>query len=80
MVGILVWIHWWIDCLVNSLRVPNDSLTVSFFTKGGNEGMGGLMKASLYGLFILLIYTSLSIPFHFNTDPEVLSEVATSVG
>ncbi len=57
---------------------PMIPLTVSFFTKGdgGGKGMG---KAMLYGFFIFLIYALLSVPFHFNTDPEVLNEIATSV-
>lgn len=57
---------------------PMIPLTVSFFTKGdGNSN--GLGKAILYGFFIFLIYALLSVPFHFNADPAVLSEVATSV-
>ena len=57
---------------------PMIPLTVSFFTKsdGGGSGVG---KAALYGFFIFMIYAILSVPFHFNTDPEVLNEVATSV-
>jgi thiol:disulfide interchange protein DsbD len=64
---------------------PMIPLTVSFFTKGGgNPANGkahgkGVGKAVLYGFFIFLIYAVLSIPFHFNTDPEVLNEIATSV-
>jgi len=61
---------------------PMIPLTVSFFTKGdGSEGASGkgVGKAVLYGFFIFLIYAVLSIPFHFNTDPEVLNEIATSV-
>lgn len=57
---------------------PMIPLTVSFFTKGDGEGKG-LGKAMLYGFFIFIIYALLSVPFHFNTDPEVLNEVATSV-
>lgn len=57
---------------------PMIPLTVSFFTKGDGEGKG-LGKAMLYGFFIFLIYALLSVPFHFNTDPEVLNEIATSV-
>lgn len=57
---------------------PMIPLTVSFFTKGDGEGKG-VGKAVLYGFFIFAIYAILSIPFHFNTDPEVLNEVATSV-
>jgi len=58
---------------------PMIPLTVSFFTKGGKDGKKGLGRAVLYGFFIFLIYAALSIPFHFNTDPEVLNEIATSV-
>ncbi len=57
---------------------PMIPLTVSFFTKGDGGGKG-LGKALLYGFFIFLIYAILSIPFHFNTDPAVLNEIATSV-
>ncbi len=57
---------------------PMIPLTVSFFTKG-DGGVKGLGKAVLYGFFIFLIYAILSIPFHFNADPAVLSEIATSV-
>lgn len=58
---------------------PMIPLTVSFFTKGDGGGSKGIGKAALYGFFIFLIYAVLSIPFHFNTDPEILNEVATSV-
>ncbi len=58
---------------------PMIPLTVSFFTKGGEGGGKGIGQAVLYGFFIFLIYAVLSIPFHFNTDPEVLNEIATSV-
>ncbi|MCO4813252.1 MAG: protein-disulfide reductase, partial [Flavobacteriales bacterium] len=57
---------------------PMIPLTVSFFTKG-DSGSSGVGKAVLYGFFIFLIYALLSVPFHFNADPAVLSEVATSV-
>ncbi len=57
---------------------PMIPLTVSFFTKG-DGGSSGIGKAILYGFFIFLIYALLSVPFHFNADPAVLSEVATSV-
>ncbi|PCJ25531.1 MAG: hypothetical protein COA97_07625 [Flavobacteriales bacterium] len=57
---------------------PMIPLTVSFFTKGAGES-SGLWKAILYGFFIFLIYALLSVPFHFNADPAVLSEIATSV-
>ena len=61
---------------------PMIPLTVSFFTKSDGEGEAsskGIGKALLYGFFIFLIYAILSIPFHFNTDPAVLNDIATSV-
>ncbi|MFM7104719.1 MAG: protein-disulfide reductase DsbD domain-containing protein, partial [Flavobacteriales bacterium] len=56
---------------------PMIPLTVSFFTKGSG---GGKSMAVLYGLFILLIYLLLSLPFHLskNVDPEVLNSIATN--
>lgn len=58
---------------------PMIPLTVSFFTKGGEDKGKGLGKAGLYGLFILLIYVSLSIPFHVsNLDPQILNGIATN--
>jgi len=57
---------------------PMIPLTVSFFTKeeGKTNGIG---KATLYGVFIFMIYALLSVPFHFSADPALLSEIATSV-
>lgn len=59
---------------------PMIPLTVSFFTKG-SEGNKGKRRALTYGLFILLIYFILSLPFHLskNVDPEVLNSIATNV-
>lgn len=58
---------------------PMIPLTVSFFTKGGKDSKGGFGKAALYGLFIFLIYVSLSLPFWFtNADPQMLSGIATN--
>lgn len=56
---------------------PMIPLTVSFFTKGGSD-KGGVVRAILYGFFIFLIYASLSIPFHFGSDPEVLNQLSTN--
>ena len=58
---------------------PMIPLTVSFFTKGGQDAKGGFGKAALYGLFIFLIYTSLSLPFWFtDADPQMLNGLATN--
>lgn len=58
---------------------PMIPLTVSFFTKGDQSRSKGIFNAALYGFFIFFIYAVLSVPFHFNADPEVLNEIATSV-
>ncbi|MDA9262006.1 thioredoxin family protein [Flavobacteriales bacterium] len=58
---------------------PMIPLTVSFFTKGGQDSKGGFGKAALYGFFIFLIYVSLSLPFWFtNADPQMLNGIATN--
>lgn len=58
---------------------PMIPLTVSFFTKGGQDSKGGFGKAALYGFFIFLIYISLSLPFWFtNADPQMLNGIATN--
>jgi thiol:disulfide interchange protein len=58
---------------------PMIPLTVSFFTKGSENGKGK-QQAITYGFFILLIYFFLSLPFHLskNVDPGVLNEIATN--
>jgi thiol:disulfide interchange protein DsbD len=58
-------------------------LTVSFFTKkdrNTNE-KGGVFKAILYGVFIVLVYVALSIPFHLldSVNPDILNEISTNV-
>jgi len=55
---------------------PMIPLTVSFFTKGSNSSL----NAFIYGSFIILIYISLSIPFHFidSLDPEILNSISTN--
>jgi thiol:disulfide interchange protein DsbD len=60
---------------------PMIPLTVSFFTKKSGSRKKGILDASLYGFFILLIYVLLSIPFHFldSSNPEVLNSISTNV-
>lgn len=60
---------------------PMIPLTVSFFTKKSGSKAKGIFDASLYGLFILLIYLLLSIPFHFldSSNPEILNTISTNV-
>ena len=58
---------------------PMVPLTVSFFTKGGQEKGSGIGKALLYGFSIIIVYVSLSLPFYFQgTDPEVLNKISSS--
>lgn len=65
--------------LITPCVFPMIPLTVSFFTKGGSEKGKGIAKALLYGLSIVLVYVSLSLPFYFSgTDPEVLNQISTS--
>jgi thiol:disulfide interchange protein len=60
---------------------PMIPLTVSFFTKQSKNKKKGISNAILYGLFIVVIYILLSIPFHFldSLDPEILNNISTNV-
>ncbi|WP_299526554.1 cytochrome c biogenesis protein CcdA [Winogradskyella sp.] len=60
---------------------PMIPLTVSFFTKSARIKKKGIINAMLYGLFIVLIYLLLSLPFHTldTLDPEILNEISTNV-
>lgn len=61
---------------------PMIPLTVSFFTKNGNDKKSsGIGKALLYGFFILLVYLILSVPFHLldSVNPDILNEISTNV-
>lgn len=59
---------------------PMIPLTVSFFTKKSGDKSKGTGNAVLYGLFILLIYVALSIPFHiFKLGDNVYNEISTNI-
>lgn len=60
---------------------PMIPLTVSFFTKQSQNKRKGVSNAILYGLFIVVIYILLSLPFHFldSLDPEILNTISTNV-
>ncbi len=60
---------------------PMIPLTVSFFTKQSGNRSKGIANAILYGLFIVLIYVLLSLPFHlFDTvDSQILNTIATNI-
>ncbi|SEC22753.1 thiol:disulfide interchange protein DsbD [Tenacibaculum sp. MAR_2009_124] len=60
---------------------PMIPLTVSFFTKKNEKKVQSSGNAILYGLFIVLIYGLLSLPFHFldSLDPEILNNISTNI-
>lgn len=60
---------------------PMIPLTVSFFTKHSQKKSKGIINALLYGLFIVLIYFLLSLPFHLfdSVDSQILNSIATNV-
>ena len=60
---------------------PMIPLTVSFFTKQSPTRSKGIFNAVMYGVFILLIYVILSIPFHFldSNNPEILNTISTNI-
>lgn len=60
---------------------PMIPLTVSFFTKHSSNQGSGKKLAIVYGLFIFLIYTSFSIPFHLigNVSPTIYNDISTNV-
>jgi thiol:disulfide interchange protein DsbD len=55
-------------------------LTVSFFTKK-NDNTNGYSNAILYGVFIVLVYLILSIPFHLldSVNPDILNDISTNI-
>lgn len=61
---------------------PMIPLTVSFFTKGMKAKAKGRRDAMLYGLFILLIFVLLSLPFHIidGISGNIFNKISTSVG
>ena len=60
---------------------PMIPLTVSFFTKHSEKKSKGIANALLYGLFIVLIYFLLSLPFHLfdSVDSQILNTIATNI-
>lgn len=66
--------------LITPCVFPMIPLTVSFFTKKAITKKQGIVNASLYGFFILLIYILLSVPFYFldSASPEILNSVSTN--
>ena len=60
---------------------PMIPLTVSYFLEHKKLKYGSLKSASLYGLFIVLIYLGLSLPFHVfdNLNPNILNAISTNI-
>ena len=60
---------------------PMIPLTVSYFIDQSKLKYSSLTSASLYGIFIILIYVLLSIPFHLfdSLNPNILNTISTNV-
>ena len=60
---------------------PMIPLTVSYFLDETKLKFSSLKSASLYGFFIVLIYASLSLPFHVfdSLNPNILNSIATNI-
>lgn len=60
---------------------PMIPLTVSFFTKGAKDKAKGKRDAIIYGLFILLIFTALSLPFHLinGISGNIFNQISTNI-
>ncbi len=59
---------------------PMIPLTVSFFSHSAGGRAQGIFKAVLYGLFILVIYILVSVPFHLldTVSPDSLNNISTN--
>ena len=60
---------------------PMIPLTVSYFLDHEKLKYGSLKSAFLYGLFIILIYLCLSLPFHVfdSLNPNILNTISTNI-
>ncbi|MBM3416460.1 MAG: DUF255 domain-containing protein [Bacteroidetes bacterium] len=60
---------------------PMIPVTVTFFTKKSQDRKQGIFNATMYGLFIFLIYTLITVPFHFldGTKSEIFNNISTNV-
>lgn len=67
--------------LVTPCVFPMIPLTVSFFTKGSKDKAKGKRDAIIYGLFILLIFVLLSIPFHIidGISGNIFNQISTNI-
>lgn len=61
---------------------PMIPVTVSYFTNKSHNKKRGKTNATLYGLFIFLIYVLITIPFHLANDtisPEIFNNISTNI-
>ena len=68
--------------LVTPCVFPMIPVTVTFFTKRSQSRSKGITNASMYGLFIFLIYVAITIPFHVASktiSPEIFNNISTNV-
>jgi thiol:disulfide interchange protein DsbD len=67
--------------LIMPCTFPMIPLTVSFFTKRAASRSKGIANAFLYGFFIFLIYTLISVPFYFlkANNTNILNSISTNV-
>ncbi|AZZ59064.1 protein-disulfide reductase DsbD family protein [Riemerella anatipestifer] len=82
--------NWWIlilgfigglIALLTPCVFPMIPLTVSFFTKGAANKAKGKRDAIIYGIFILVIFILLSIPFHIidGISGNIFNNISTNV-
>jgi thiol:disulfide interchange protein DsbD len=59
---------------------PMVPITVSFFTKRSANRKAAVRNGLLYGVFILLIYLLLSVPFHIvgDVNPQIFNTISTN--
>ncbi len=68
--------------LITPCVFPMIPVTVTFFTKKSQDKKRGIANAVLYGIFILLIYVAITIPFHIaskSISPEIFNNISTNV-
>jgi thiol:disulfide interchange protein DsbD len=75
---ILQAILWGFAMLLTPCVFPMVPMTVSFFMKGSDNVAQGRFKASMYGLFIVLLYTlPVAILMLINTEADIFNWLAT---
>lgn len=59
---------------------PMIPMTVTYFTKGGDNKKKGISQGVLYGLAIFLIYVLMSVPFHLfeSVQSDILNSISTN--